>query len=67
MRRDNLRLEERKKQMDKSKSQRHRQIKVSLNWQFTDEVTPAFKRLMTLLLKPRGNPPVKIGEGKHEP
>jgi len=33
-----------------SESQRHSQIKVATIWQPTQEVSPAFKRLMQLLL-----------------
>jgi len=35
------------------KSQRDSQIKVTTSWQHTQELTPAFKKLMSLLLKPR--------------
>ena len=33
------------------KNQKHGQIKVSVNWKQTEEVSPAFKRLMRLLLQ----------------
>lgn len=33
------------------KNQKHGQIEVSVNWQHTEEVSPAFKRLMSLLLQ----------------
>ena len=51
----------------RSKSQRDSQIKVVTDWKYTQEISPAFRRLMMLLLKPRGNTLVKMGEGKHEP
>lgn len=34
-----------------SKNQKHGQIKVSVNWQHTEEMSPAFKRLISLLLQ----------------
>ena len=37
-----------------SKNQRNSQIKVTVNWQHTQEVSPAFKQLMSLLLQ-KGN------------
>ena len=42
-----------------NKKQRHTQIKVVTRWDYTEEVPPAFKRLMSLLLQ-KGN------EGKRE-
>ena len=36
------------------KNQKHGQIKVFVNWQHTEEVSPAFKRLISLLLQ-KGN------------
>jgi len=36
-----------------SKSQKDSQCKVITNWQHTQEVSPAFKRLMMLLLQER--------------
>jgi len=53
------RVEKRKRQTDS--------CTVSVNWQHTQEVPPTFKQLMMLLLKPRNNQPIKMGEGKHEP
>lgn len=42
------------KQINKSsKNQRNTQIKVVTNWQYVEESSPAFRRLMMLLLKPR--------------
>jgi len=38
-------------------SQRDSQIKVVTHWDYTEEVPPAFKRLMMLLLKPRVEEP----------
>jgi len=35
----------------KNKSQRDSQIKVITNWQHTEQPSPAFKRLMNLLLQ----------------
>lgn len=35
------------------KSQRDSKIKLITSWQHTEEVPPAFKRLMMLLLEPR--------------
>ena len=37
-----------------SKNQRDSQIKMVTNWQYTEEVSPTFKRLMSLLLQ-KGN------------
>jgi len=47
--RDNLNLPERKEQ----------KIRISSSWQYAKEVSPSFKRLMMLLLKPAGNKPAK--------
>ena len=47
----------------KKNSQRDSQIKVVTNWQHTDEVSPAFKRLMMLLLSDRSE---KSGVKKQE-
>ena len=33
------------------KNQRHRQIKLEVNWQYVEEANPAFRRLMSLLLQ----------------
>ncbi len=38
------------------KSHKHSQIEVVTNWQHTDEASPAFKRLMMLLLEPSPQP-----------
>lgn len=51
LRSDCLNLAEKKEQIDKSK--RDSQIKVVTCWDYTEEVPPAFKRLMMLLSKPR--------------
>ena len=50
----------------RSKSQRNSQIKVVTSWQHTEEVPPAFKRLMALLLQPRENQPKETGRGEGE-
>ena len=34
---------------------RNTQVKVVSRWDYTEEVSPAFKRLMMLLIKPLGN------------
>ena len=34
---------------------RNMQVKVISRWDYTEEVSPAFKRLMMLLIKPLGN------------
>ena len=49
---------ERQTVKSKKGSQRDKPIKVSTNWRHTDEASPAFKRLMMLLLKER------IGNGE---
>lgn len=53
LRRNRLKVEPRREQMGKSKSHKHSQIEVVTNWQHIEEVSPAFKKLMSLLLKPR--------------
>jgi hypothetical protein len=35
------------------KSQKHSQVEVVIDWQHTQEITPAFRRLMMRLLEPR--------------
>ena len=35
------------------KNQKHGQIKLEVNWQYVDEASISFRRLMMLLLKPR--------------
>jgi len=45
-----------KKDKLSNKSRGDSQIKVE--WQHTEEVTPAMRRLLMLLLRPRGNHPV---------
>ncbi len=42
------------------------QIEVVANWQHTQEVSPAFKRLMTCLLQPRDNHLVEISREDEE-
>jgi len=42
------------------------QIEVVTNWQHTDEASPAFKRLMMLLLKPKDNCPVETMRADEE-
>ncbi len=43
----------------KRSSQRDSRIRVVTNWQHTQEVSPAMRRLLMLLLRPRGNHPVE--------
>ena len=42
------------------------QIKVVASWQHTQEVSPAFKRLMMCLLQPRDNQLVEISRADEE-
>jgi len=42
-----------------NKNQRHRQIKLEVNWQYVKEPNLSFKQLMRILLKPREDRPVK--------
>ena len=44
---------ERERVKNTPKSQKHSQIEVVTDWRHTKEISPAFKRLMILLLKPR--------------
>ena len=39
----------------RNKSQSGSQVKLIANWQYIDEMPPAFKRLMMVLLNPRNN------------
>lgn len=41
------------------KNQRDSKIELTVNWQHIEEVLPAFKRLMVILLKPREDGLVK--------
>lgn len=47
-------------------SQRNRPIKLEVNWQHTQEPSPAFKRLMMLLLKPPDSQPVETARADEE-
>ena len=49
-----------------SKNQRDSQIKVVTNWQHTEEVSPALKRLMMLLLEPREKRRVNRDEQRND-
>ena len=44
-----------------NKSRNHSQIEVVTDWQHTQEVTPAMRLLLMLLLRPRGKNEVKLG------
>ena len=48
------------------KSKKHSQIKVVTRWDYKEEVTPAFKRLMALLLKPRDSQSVETATTDEE-
>ena len=39
----------------RNNSQRSGQFEMAMNWQHTQEISPAFKRLVMLLLKPLDN------------
>jgi hypothetical protein len=41
----------------RTKSQMHDELKVVAHWQYTQEYSPAFKRLMLLLLWSQSNQP----------
>ena len=50
--------------MELRKVPRHKvdkNIQIEVNWQHTQEVTPAMRLLLMLLLRPRGKNEVKLG------
>jgi len=49
-----------------SRSQKDSQSKVTVNWHHTEEMSPAFKRLMMLLLKPSDSQPVETATTEEE-
>ena len=59
--RNRLKVAAIEEQRDKSKKQRNSQVKLITCWQNTQEVTPAFRRLMALLLQQKTEP-----KGKEE-
>ena len=48
-----------KKDRLSNKSLRNSQLELTTSWQYTEEASPAFKRLVMLLLKPRNNQSVE--------
>lgn len=48
------------------KNQKHGQIKVSVNWQHTEEISPAFKRLISLLLQKSSETKKEVNDDKHK-
>ena len=51
---------------DNSENQTHGQIKVSVNWQHTEEMSPAFKRLMRLLLHKSKETKKEVSDDRHK-
>lgn len=48
------------------KNQKHGQIKVSVNWRHTEEMPPAFKRLISLLLQNSNETKKEVNDDRHK-
>ena len=49
-----------------TKSRKYGRIEVVMDWLYTDEASPDFKRLMKLLLEPRNNQSGQTSEAEGE-
>lgn len=50
-----------------NKTRRSSEMKVGVHWQHTEEISPAFKRLMVLLLQPLDNQRIETLWPEEEP